>query len=98
MQIGGSLSLAVKSPQIFREACAMLAVCHRERQEVNRAIDWYRQAIDAGATDFIVKPFDAKALPDPAAYPDADIVVLDHAVTSTLHADGRVEHRDMQRT
>jgi tetratricopeptide (TPR) repeat protein len=43
--------IAVKAPELFRESCAMLAVCHRERQEMDRAIDWYRRAIDAPGGD-----------------------------------------------
>lgn len=35
--------------------------------------------------------FDPRTLPDPASFPDADVVVLDHRVETTLHPDGRVD-------
>jgi tetratricopeptide (TPR) repeat protein len=43
--------LAMKSPDLLREACAMLAICHREKQELDRAIGWYRRAIEAPGGD-----------------------------------------------
>jgi tetratricopeptide (TPR) repeat protein len=38
---------AVNSPELHREACTMIAVCHHERGEREQAADWYRKAIDA---------------------------------------------------
>lgn len=42
---------AVKSPEIFREACVMLAVCTREKGDMDAAAEWYRRALSADEMD-----------------------------------------------
>jgi tetratricopeptide (TPR) repeat protein len=42
---------AGQSPEFGREAYTMLALCHRERDELDAAARCYRQAIDSSATD-----------------------------------------------
>jgi tetratricopeptide (TPR) repeat protein len=43
--------IAVKSSEILREAAIMLALCHREREEKQEAVGWYRRAIEAPGGD-----------------------------------------------
>lgn len=43
--------VAIQSPELFREACSMLALCHREREEMQQAAAWYRQALEADGAD-----------------------------------------------
>jgi tetratricopeptide (TPR) repeat protein len=40
---------AVHSPDLHREACTMIAVCHHEQGERDQAAQWYRKAIEAAA-------------------------------------------------
>jgi len=42
---------AVRSPEFGREAYTMLALCHRQRDELDAAARCYRQAIDRSASD-----------------------------------------------
>ena len=45
---------ATRSPELFREACTMLALCHRERGDTEQAVTWYRRALggdDEGTPD-----------------------------------------------
>ena len=37
---------AAEATVLHREACAMLAACHRDRQESAEAVKWYREALD----------------------------------------------------
>jgi tetratricopeptide (TPR) repeat protein len=39
--------VASGAPELYREACSMMGLCHWERQEADEAIRWYRAAIDA---------------------------------------------------
>jgi len=39
--------IASGTPELYREACSMLGLCHWERGETDEAIRWYRAAIDA---------------------------------------------------
>ena len=39
--------IATASPELFREACSMLALCQRERGELGEAVRWYEKAIEA---------------------------------------------------
>ena len=39
--------IALGSPDLARDASTMLAMCHRERQEIGEAVRYYRQALDA---------------------------------------------------
>ena len=39
--------IATASPELFREACSMLALCQRQRGEVGEAVRWYQKALDA---------------------------------------------------
>ncbi len=46
---------ALASPELRREACTMIALCHRERGEIDEAVVWYRRALegeDEGAGEF----------------------------------------------
>src|SRR5262249_6502586 len=43
--------VAAGTPELYREACSMLGLCHWERGEVEDAIRWYRSAIDAPGGD-----------------------------------------------
>lgn len=46
---------ALRSPELHREACTMIALCHRERGEIDEAVLWYRRALegeDEGAREF----------------------------------------------
>ena len=43
--------LAANSSTLHREACSMVAMCHRERQELAQAAEWYRQALEQGTVD-----------------------------------------------
>jgi tetratricopeptide (TPR) repeat protein len=46
---------ALRSPELHREACTMIALCHRERGEVEEAVLWYRRALegdDEGGPEF----------------------------------------------
>jgi predicted Zn-dependent protease len=36
---------AMRSPELLSDACSMLAICHRERGEVEEAVRWYREAL-----------------------------------------------------
>jgi tetratricopeptide (TPR) repeat protein len=38
---------AARSPQLRRDACVMIAVCHRDRCDLMQAARWYRQALDS---------------------------------------------------
>jgi tetratricopeptide (TPR) repeat protein len=44
-------TVAVKSGDLQREACTMIAVCHRDLDDVDEAKNWYLQAIDASGGD-----------------------------------------------
>lgn len=37
---------ASRSPDLFRDACTMLGLCHRERGEYGEAVVWYRRALE----------------------------------------------------
>jgi tetratricopeptide (TPR) repeat protein len=39
--------IASGAPELYREACSMLGLCHWERGESEEAIRWYRAALDA---------------------------------------------------
>ena len=39
--------LASGAPELYREACSMLGLCHWDRGETAEAIRWYRAALDA---------------------------------------------------
>jgi tetratricopeptide (TPR) repeat protein len=39
--------LATGAPELYREACSMLGLCHWDRGETEEAIRWYRAALDA---------------------------------------------------
>jgi len=43
--------VSMRSPLLYRESCSMLAMCHRERLELEEAADWYRQALEASVDD-----------------------------------------------
>jgi tetratricopeptide (TPR) repeat protein len=36
---------------LYREACSMIAICHRDRSEMHQAAAWYRQALEAPGGD-----------------------------------------------
>lgn len=40
-------TVATGSPMLFREACSMLAVCHRERGALAEAAAWYGRALES---------------------------------------------------
>jgi len=47
----GEFQTALRSPEFARQASVMLAICHRERHELDQAVTWYRQALEVpGAT------------------------------------------------
>jgi len=39
--------IASGAPELYREACSMLGLCHWDRGEPEEAIRWYRAALDA---------------------------------------------------
>jgi tetratricopeptide (TPR) repeat protein len=43
--------IATQAPELYREACSMLGLCHWERGDAEEAIRWYRSAIDAPGAD-----------------------------------------------
>ena len=43
--------IASGTPELYRESCSMLGLCHWERGEADEAIRWYRAAIDAPGSD-----------------------------------------------
>jgi tetratricopeptide (TPR) repeat protein len=43
--------IASRAPDLFRDACSMIALCYREKQEGPEAIRWYRQALEAPGGD-----------------------------------------------
>jgi tetratricopeptide (TPR) repeat protein len=43
--------IAAGSTDIFRDACSMIALCYREKGEIQEAAGWYRQALDAPGGD-----------------------------------------------
>ena len=43
--------IAAGSPDLFRDACSMIALCYREKGEIQEAAGWYRQALDAPGGD-----------------------------------------------
>ena len=45
------LRMAVGTPEFHREACTMLALCHRERQETDEAVHWYCAALERETAD-----------------------------------------------
>jgi len=42
---------ALPSPDLHREACSMLALCHREQGDSAQAARWYRQAVEAASPE-----------------------------------------------
>ncbi len=42
---------AARSPALFHDACSMIALCHRERGDLQGAAEWYRQAIGAPGSE-----------------------------------------------
>ncbi|MBZ5640431.1 MAG: tetratricopeptide repeat protein [Acidobacteriia bacterium] len=47
----GEFQVASRAPDLFRDACTMIALCLREKGEVQEAAGWYRQALDAPGGD-----------------------------------------------
>jgi len=45
--------IASGAPELYREACSMLGLCHWDRGETEEAIRWYRTALDAPGGDEI---------------------------------------------
>jgi tetratricopeptide (TPR) repeat protein len=43
--------IATEAPELYREACSMIGLCHWERGEAGEAIRWYRAALDAPADE-----------------------------------------------
>jgi tetratricopeptide (TPR) repeat protein len=43
--------VASGAPELYREACSMIGMCHLERGEPDEAIRWYRAALDAPADE-----------------------------------------------
>jgi tetratricopeptide (TPR) repeat protein len=43
--------IASATPELYRESCSMLGLCHWERGEADEAIRWYRAAIEAPGGD-----------------------------------------------
>jgi tetratricopeptide (TPR) repeat protein len=43
--------IASGAPELYREACSMIGMCHWERGESDEAIRWYRAALDAPADE-----------------------------------------------
>ncbi len=43
--------IASGTPELYREACSMLGICHWERGEVDAAIRWYEAALDAPGSE-----------------------------------------------
>lgn len=43
--------IASGAPELYREACTMLGICHWERGEADEAIRWYRAALEAPGGD-----------------------------------------------
>ncbi len=43
--------IATGTPELYREACSMLGLCHGERGDTAEAIRWYRAALAAPAED-----------------------------------------------
>ena len=43
--------LATAAPELYREACSMIGLCHWERGEAGEAIRWYRAALEAPADE-----------------------------------------------
>ena len=39
--------ISVKNEELFQQSCVMLALCCREQAQLDRAVDWYRQAVEA---------------------------------------------------
>jgi len=44
-------TIATEAPELYREACTMIGLCHWERGEAGEAIRWYRAALDAPADE-----------------------------------------------
>ena len=43
--------IASATPELYRESCSMLGLCHWERGDADEAIRWYRAAIEAPGSD-----------------------------------------------
>jgi tetratricopeptide (TPR) repeat protein len=43
--------IASGTPELYREACSMLGLCHWDRGETEEAIRWYRAALDAPGSE-----------------------------------------------
>jgi tetratricopeptide (TPR) repeat protein len=43
----GEFEISVKSEDLFQVSCVMLGLCCREQAQLERAVEWYRQALDA---------------------------------------------------
>jgi tetratricopeptide (TPR) repeat protein len=43
--------IASRTPELYREACSMLGLCHWDRGETEEAIRWYRAALDAPGSE-----------------------------------------------
>ncbi|MCP3982440.1 MAG: tetratricopeptide repeat protein [bacterium] len=42
---------SIKAPELLRDGCTMLAMCHRDRNELSDAVEWYRKAVEAPGRD-----------------------------------------------
>ncbi len=47
----GEFENALRAPEIHRDACTMIALCHREKGSVREAVEWYRRALELPGGD-----------------------------------------------
>jgi tetratricopeptide (TPR) repeat protein len=43
--------IASGTPELYRDACSMLGLCHWDRGEADEAIRWYEAALDAPGSE-----------------------------------------------
>lgn len=78
----GEFLTATRSPDKLRDACSMLGLCHRERGELDVALEWLRKAISApGGSDS-----DEMGL----RYEMADVLAASGDVSGALRAFGEI--------
>ena len=47
----GEFENALRAPEIHRDACTMIALCHREKGSAQDAVAWYRKALELPGGD-----------------------------------------------
>ncbi len=93
---------AAQSPGLRREACVMIAVCHRDRSDLGEAARWYRRALEAmdgsqdAASDLRYELAEALAAAGDLAAALEEFRGLQRADPTFRDVDGRVHELEAQ--